>query len=396
MSFEMMPAKRLRIAAVLTFGLLSLFAATQASTAEIQLKAQADTTAAVVRLSDVAEIFSNEQQELEQLGSVELFPTPSIGAKRFVRLREIQELLASHGINLTEHTFSGASQVAVATADAPKEKKPLSERRTLAPQADRAEKAIEATIVHYLEEQVAEAADWKVSVGLEAEQTGELPQAAKPVSVQGGASPWIGEQRFDVTFASPQGPRQVSVKAHVSLPPAIVVCRQAVARGTVLCEADVTLQQVDASQVTQELCSALEDVLGKQTTRALQPGQPLVKGDVRSPLLVQRGEVVTIYSRAAGVQIRTAGRARDEGSLGDLVTIESLSDRKTFFARVSGIQEAEVFASAATAQGAPIGNVAPLESYRQHDSRPNLPLSLKMIREPAPTAAAAAIPATAR
>ena len=390
-----MPAMTLRIVAGLALGLLGASVATQATTAEIQLKPQAAATAAVVRLDDVAEILSNDPQAIVGLGSIELFPAPAVGAQRFVRLREIQERLVSHGINLAEHSFSGASQVSVSVAQAPKEKKPLPERRAPAPHGDRAEQAIEATIVHYLEEQVTAAADWTVAVELEDEQARQVTQAGKPLSVQGGASPWIGEQQFEVAFASPEGLRQVSVKAQVSLPPAIVVCRQAVARGTVLCEADVSLQQVDASQITQDLYSAVEEVLGKQTTRALQPGQPLVKSDVRSPLLVHRGEVVTIYSRAAGVQIRTAGRARDEGSLGDLVTIESLSDRKTFFARVSGIQEAEVFASASMAGGAAAAVVPPPESAGRRDSRPNLPLSLRVIREAA-SGQIPMTPATAR
>jgi flagella basal body P-ring formation protein FlgA len=58
--------------------------------------------------------------------------------------------------------------------------------------------------------------------------------------------------------------------------------------------------------------------------------------------LVQQNDVVTVYARAAGVQVRTQARARDAGSLGDLIAVESISDRKTYFARVSGIQEVEV------------------------------------------------------
>ena len=42
------------------------------------------------------------------------------------------------------------------------------------------------------------------------------------------------------------------------------------------------------------------------------------------------------------MQVRTTARAREDGSQGDLITVESLTERKPFFARVCGPQEVEV------------------------------------------------------
>ncbi len=68
--------------------------------------------------------------------------------------------------------------------------------------------------------------------------------------------------------------------------------------------------------------------------------------DLRPPLWVHRGDVVTVYANTAGIRIRTTARARDDGSQGELVAVESLLDRSTYYARVSGIREVEVFARA--------------------------------------------------
>ncbi len=65
---------------------------------------------------------------------------------------------------------------------------------------------------------------------------------------------------------------------------------------------------------------------------------------VRQPLAVHRGEVVTVLARAGGIRIRTNARAREEGSVGELVAVESLLNRSTYYARVSGTREVEVFA----------------------------------------------------
>ena len=73
---------------------------------------------------------------------------------------------------------------------------------------------------------------------------------------------------------------------------------------------------------------------------------------MRQPLLVRKGEVVTVYVRASGVQVRTTARSRDNGSHGELINVESLENRKTYFARVTGIQEAEVYARGESAADA--------------------------------------------
>ena len=38
---------------------------------------------------------------------------------------------------------------------------------------------------------------------------------------------------------------------------------------------------------------------------------------------------MTIYSRTAGIQVRVTARVREDGAMGDLVTIESLAQRRT-------------------------------------------------------------------
>ena len=59
---------------------------------------------------------------------------------------------------------------------------------------------------------------------------------------------------------------------------------------------------------------------------------------------MHRGDVVTVYAQSGAVRIRTNARSRDEGSIGELVAVESLLNRSTYYARVSGIREVEVYA----------------------------------------------------
>ena len=95
----------------------------------------------------------------------------------------------------------------------------------------------------------------------------------------------------------------------------------------------------------------LEDVIGQETKRALVLDQAIEHEQIRSPLLVKRGEAVAVYARAAGIQVRTTGRVTQDGGRGDLIVVESMETRERFFARVSGIHEVEIYADTSEAAG---------------------------------------------
>ena len=75
----------------------------------------------------------------------------------------------------------------------------------------------------------------------------------------------------------------------------------------------------------------------------------LLTSQVRAPLLVRRGERVSVRARAAGIVVRTYATAQQDGSLGDLVQVQALEGKERYAARVSGVRELEVFAAGASA-----------------------------------------------
>ena len=88
-------------------------------------------------------------------------------------------------------------------------------------------------------------------------------------------------------------------------------------------------------------------------TQPLSPGEPIRATAIQSPILVRRGEVVTVYVRTAGVQVKTEGRTVQQGGYGDLITIESIADRtqrQKFAARVVDVQKVEVYAKRVAAR----------------------------------------------
>lgn len=321
---------------------------TSLQAAEIRLHSECRARGPVVALGDVADVIAADVQESARLSSLELFASPPPGQQRFVRLREIQDLLMVRGIGLAQHRFSGSSQVAVLGAG---EAVRSVEQHPLSPTAVKsAERQVCEAIVRHLRGQAGSNEEWIVELSLDGNAARAVAAAGNRVFARGGAAPWIGNQRFEVIVESAEQPQNFLVETRVSRPAMVVATVRSVPRGATIRVEDVQLLNAVADSDVSKGFHAIGEVVGLETTRALGEGHLVNRDSVRAPLAVRRGELITVYARGAGLRVRTTARSRDDASLGDLVSVESLTDRKTFTARVCGIQEAEVFARAIPAQ----------------------------------------------
>lgn len=315
--------------------------------AEIRLKSQSAPAEAMVTLGDVADVFATDTAEAERLRAIELFPSPPAGRERFVRARELHDLLLLRGVKLADHRFSGASQIAVTGSgpvNAVSGPSPLTAAHTR-----RASARITEALKAHLMARVSAETPWLVEVDLTDSLVRTLADPATELRVDGGRPPWVGLQQFELSLTTTEGPQQAVVEARVSIPASIVVAARSLSRGIVLRAGDLELRHAESSLDQAGMLHCLDQAIGKETTRAIPAGKILTSDAVQAPVYVRRGEIVTVYAHAAGIRIRTQGRARDEGSAGGLVAVETLDTREMFFARVCGVREVEVFARAARA-----------------------------------------------
>jgi flagella basal body P-ring formation protein FlgA len=271
---------------------------------EIVLKSLAAPKNTVVRLGDVAEIQSTDSREAQRLAALPLMPAPSSGKKRYLRQREVQDLLAAHGEEMNQLTFGGEATVEIAAAAEP------------------------ISSFH---------AAWSgssVAVGTEANDVG-----AKPVVTETQAAAIRNEMEpliVDYLVRAKQ----------------VVVAVQVIERGKIVTAADVEMQDMeDAPAVGGKHgpVESAESLIGMEAARAIQAGDIVMADDVKPQILVKRGEEVAVYARGGGIQVRTLARAKQDGAKGQLITVESLVSREPFDAVVVGSREAMVFA----------GNAAP-------------------------------------
>jgi flagella basal body P-ring formation protein FlgA len=336
----------MRVVQIGCFVLLAVIAADRAGGAEIRFRAETRAAGNLVRLGDVAEIVANDARLAGELSSVELFPAPAPGQQVVITAREICDRLNLRGMSLAAHTISGASRLSIAGAVQPSAKPT---KPQLAPSdnlREQAELRIRAAIIEYLQNFTDATPAWQVDFELSDEQVRLVCQTSAKPAVQGGQEPWTGKQQFEIGLGGAGSRHQMSVTATIEPAAPVVVANRAIGRGVVLSRADVRLQMPTTLEQAEGALRNLEDVVGRETVRSLSADDPIRGDALQAPLLVRNRDIVTVYVRSPGIRVRVTGRAVQDGALGDLITVESLSERKAFFARVSGAQEVEVFASA--------------------------------------------------
>jgi flagella basal body P-ring formation protein FlgA len=244
------------------------------------------------------------------------------------------------GVDLTEHRFSGASQIAISGGPAAVRAQPASALPFSA--AQRANGRVRDAVVQYLQRTVSTDRTWNVEVELPESRARLVADSADEIRVTGGSPPWTGQQRFEIAVDSAEGPARFPVDVRIDVPPSVVVAVRALPSGAIVQSGDVELRPVAAGDERLETFHSVEEVLGWQTTRAVAEGKTLDRKSLGSPLLVRRRDPVTVYAHGRGVQVRTTARALDDGSYGETIRVESLLERKTYLVRIIGVREAEV------------------------------------------------------
>ena len=116
----------------------------------------------------------------------------------------------------------------------------------------------------------------------------------------------------------------------------IVVPARDIMRGEVIGESDLTYAEVSTTATPATTVTKFEALTGMQTRRMLRAGQSIRPDDVRRPVVVTKGQTVTMIFSAPGVELAATGRAMSEGGVGDTVTIQNPASYRMIAATVTG------------------------------------------------------------
>ncbi len=99
---------------------------------------------------------------------------------------------------------------------------------------------------------------------------------------------------------------------------------------------DIKMVPVRSNRVQEETIVNAKYLIGKSPSRTLTPGAPLRRKDVRPPLLVTKGSLVTMILQGKFMRLTARGRALESGSKDDVIRIRNSKSNKKIEAVVIG------------------------------------------------------------
>ena len=128
----------------------------------------------------------------------------------------------------------------------------------------------------------------------------------------------------------------VAAPDHAAASLRIVVPVHDIARGDVIAESDLTFGTVTGAAMMSGTANTMAAVTGMEARRMLRAGQAVSAADVRHPIVVTKGQTITMTFEAPGVDLTAMGRALSEGGIGDSVTVQNPASFRMITAVVTG------------------------------------------------------------
>jgi flagella basal body P-ring formation protein FlgA len=109
-----------------------------------------------------------------------------------------------------------------------------------------------------------------------------------------------------------------------------------IARDEVVAADAVHWIEMRADRVPANALTDDTQIVGQQARRALKADAVVRATDMRTPVIVTKGEVITMSYAIPGVQLTDRGRALENGGQDQIIRIVNLTSNRTISAQVAG------------------------------------------------------------
>ena len=141
-------------------------------------------------------------------------------------------------------------------------------------------------------------------------------------------------------------PIAVPVAGRVEATVLVPVAAATLAAGTVLGADDIRMVRLRRSQVPPGAVLAASGAIGLQVRHVAPAGTPLLRDDLRPPVLVRKGAVVLIRVESPGIALTASGQALDPGGAGDRIRVLNPVSHAVLEAQVTAAGQVQVLPGA--------------------------------------------------
>ncbi len=148
---------------------------------------------------------------------------------------------------------------------------------------------------------------------------------------------FIGNVSLIMNFTANGKPfRKCSLTGRVGATLEIIKSAKAIKSGDLLEKDDLMVEYETCFKIKKGTVTDVEDVIGKQSIRSMQPGKVITYEMIKQPPEIQKGEQVVILAESDEIKITTPGEVLEDGCSGDQIRVVNISSGKELSATVMG------------------------------------------------------------
>ena len=142
----------------------------------------------------------------------------------------------------------------------------------------------------------------------------------------------IHSKRFSAVLETPRGTDATDrqqITGTIYQMTEIPVLSRRVQRGDIVREHDLEFISLPQEKVGRNTLIDKHQIVGKQTRRLVASGKPIRAGDLQAPVMVEKGNLVTLVLRTEKMLISARGKALDNGAAGDIIRVLNTRSKQT-------------------------------------------------------------------
>jgi len=184
--------------------------------------------------------------------------------------------------------------------------------------------------------------------GVSAGMNVELSNRMQRIHVDGDSSATLAiedilydqrTKRFTAIIIAPAddpAPSRTRVTGRVIKMVDVPVIVRRLLKGEIIRKTDIDWIRVNSAQLQRDIIMNSAELIGKTPTRGLPTLTPVQVSDVRRPILVDKGSLVTMILKSPFMTLTAQGRAGESGSEGDVIAITNMQSNTVVHAVVTG------------------------------------------------------------
>lgn len=125
----------------------------------------------------------------------------------------------------------------------------------------------------------------------------------------------------------------------------VITLAQPIRRGDIVKEEDFDIVRLARNKVPAGALTDAKDIVGKQARTNVRANSPLSRRDFQRPVLIERGEKITVTYEMPGMKLTSRAQAMDDGAKGDVIDVMNLTSRRIVPAIVTSRGQVRVHAA---------------------------------------------------